>query len=83
MKIAIVSEKESLDARMDSRFGRCSYFAIYDTDSKVAIFSQIRQRIFRGRRSGSCKFIASQGVKRVVAPEFGKKAEAMLEKSSN
>ena len=44
MKIAIVSEKESLDARMDSRFGRCSYFAIYDTDSKVADFSQIRQR---------------------------------------
>jgi predicted Fe-Mo cluster-binding NifX family protein len=36
MKIAIVSEKESLDARIDSRFGRCAYFAIYDTDSKTS-----------------------------------------------
>lgn len=38
MKIAIVSEKESLDARIDSRFGRCAYFAIYDTDSKTTEF---------------------------------------------
>lgn len=81
MKIAIVSEKESLDARMDSRFGRCSYFAIYDTDSKTTdFFPNPAKESSEGAGPEAVKFIASQGVKRVVAPEFGKKAEAMLEK---
>ena len=65
---------------MDSRFGRCSYFAIYDTDRKTQIFPKSGKRIFRGAGPEAVKFIASKGVKRVVAPEFGKKAEAILEK---
>lgn len=38
MKIAIVSEEKGLDARMDSRFGRCAYFAIYDGESNTTEF---------------------------------------------
>ncbi len=45
MKIAIVSEEKGLGARMDSRFGRCAYFAIYDGESNTTEFSPTRQRI--------------------------------------
>lgn len=33
MKIAISASEEGLDAEMDQRFGRCSYFTIVDTDT--------------------------------------------------
>ena len=34
MKIAITSTGNTLESEVDSRFGRCAYFIIYDTDSK-------------------------------------------------
>ncbi len=81
MKIAIASEKESLDARIDSRFGRCAYFAIHDTDSKTTeFFPNPAKDSPEGAGPAAVKFVASKGVKKVVAPEFGGKAEAMLEK---
>ena len=33
MKICVTSLGDSLDSEMDSRFGRCKYFLIIDTDS--------------------------------------------------
>ncbi len=33
MKICITSQGDSLDARVDPRFGRCQYFLIIDTDT--------------------------------------------------
>ncbi|MGB4655860.1 MAG: NifB/NifX family molybdenum-iron cluster-binding protein [Bacteroidales bacterium] len=81
MKIAIVSEKEGLDARIDSRFGRCAYFAIYDSDSKTTeFFPNPAKDSPEGAGPEAVKFIASKGAKKVVAPEFGKKAEDMLNK---
>ncbi|HHU97955.1 MAG: NifB/NifX family molybdenum-iron cluster-binding protein [Bacteroidota bacterium] len=81
MKIAIVSEKKSLDARIDNRFGRCAYFAIYDSDSKTTeFFPNPAKDSPEGAGPEAVKFIASKGVKKVVAPEYGRKAEAMLNK---
>ena len=34
MKIAISSDEGTKEGRVDSRFGRCSYFIIYDTESQ-------------------------------------------------
>ena len=34
MKIAISSSGSDIDAQVDSRFGRCSYFIIYDTETE-------------------------------------------------
>ncbi len=36
MKIAITSEGNSLNSLIDPRFGRCAFFAIYDTDTLVS-----------------------------------------------
>ena len=38
MKIAITSTGETLNATIDSRFGRCAYFAIYNTETKSTEF---------------------------------------------
>jgi predicted Fe-Mo cluster-binding NifX family protein len=34
VKIAISSTGDGIDAQVDSRFGRCSYFIIYDTETE-------------------------------------------------
>ena len=38
MKVAITSSGNTLDALLDQRFGRCAYFAFYDTESKNVEF---------------------------------------------
>lgn len=34
MKICVTASGEGLDSEVDSRFGRCSYFVIYDPETK-------------------------------------------------
>ena len=38
MKIAITSSGNTLKSNLDKRFGRCSFFAIYDTETKDVEF---------------------------------------------
>ena len=38
MIIAITSTGDTMSSTLDMRFGRCSFFAIYDTDAKTARF---------------------------------------------
>lgn len=79
MKIAITSENKSLDSLIDSRFGRCAYFAIYDTETKeTEFFENSAKDSAEGAGPAAVKFIASKGAKKVVAPKFGGKAEALL-----
>ena len=33
MKVAVASQGDNLEAQMDSRFGRCAYFVVVDTDT--------------------------------------------------
>ncbi|MGC8823145.1 MAG: NifB/NifX family molybdenum-iron cluster-binding protein [Bacteroidales bacterium] len=38
MKIAITSTGNSPESKLDSRFGRCSYFVVYDTENHATEF---------------------------------------------
>ena len=40
MKIAITSQGSQLDSIIDQRFGRCSFFVIYDTEKQTSEFIQ-------------------------------------------
>ncbi|MDZ7635394.1 MAG: NifB/NifX family molybdenum-iron cluster-binding protein [Bacteroidales bacterium] len=33
MKVAITSTGQSLESKLDQRFGRCAFFVIYDTET--------------------------------------------------
>ncbi len=81
MKIAIASEGNSLNSKMDSRFGRCAYFAIYDTETKSTDFlSNPGKDASGGAGSAAARFIAENGVEKIVASEIGNKAMPALEK---
>jgi len=80
MKIAITSTGNSLDASLDSRFGRCSYFVIYDTESQSTEFiPNPNKEALEGAGPASVQLIASRGVKKVVSGEFGAKVKNLFD----
>jgi len=80
MKIAITSDGNKLDSKVDIRFGRCSYFAIYDTETKdVEFISNPNKESNEGAGPASAQFIASISVQKVISGEFGNKVKSIFE----
>ncbi|MEN6569626.1 MAG: NifB/NifX family molybdenum-iron cluster-binding protein [Rikenellaceae bacterium] len=80
MKIAITSEGNSLNSLIDPRFGRCAFFAIYDTDTQNTEFiPNPAKESSEGAGPAAAQFIASKGVKKIVAGEFGSKIKSLLD----
>lgn len=80
MKIAITSSGKGLDAASDARFGRAPFFAIYDSESKETTFLENPAAEAQdGAGPVAVQFAASQGVKKIVAGEFGMKIRPLLE----
>ena len=78
MKVAISSVGNSPDAKLDSRFGRCSYFVIYDTETAATEYiPNINKENIEGCGPASVQFVASKGVRKIVSGEFGAKVKAI------
>jgi len=80
MKIAITSTGNSPESKLDSRFGRCAFFVIYDTESGSTEFipNQNKENV-EGAGPASVQLVASRGVKKVVSGEFGAKVKAIFD----
>jgi len=79
MKIAITPEGNTLEAPIDSRFGRCSYFAIYDTETKQTEFViNPGKEASGGAGPAAVQFVAQLGVSKIIAGEFGGKTHPLL-----
>jgi len=80
MKIAITSTGNSPESKIDSRFGRCAYFVIYDTESGSTEFipNQNKENV-EGAGPASVQLVASRGVKKVVSGEFGAKVKSIFD----
>ena len=80
MKVAITSKGNTIDSVLDSRFGRCSYFVFYDTESKKLEFVENPNlNVNEGAGPLSVKLIASYGVKKAVSGEFGFKIKSLMD----
>ncbi len=80
MKIAITSTGNSFDSKIDSRFGRCSYFVVYDPEYKSAEFiPNPNKENVEGAGPASVQLVASKGVKKVVSGEFGAKVKSIFD----
>jgi len=78
MKIAISSEGNTLSSLIDSRFGRCDFFAIFDTETQDTIFFPAKESS-EGAGPAAVQFIASKGVKKIVSGGFGGKIKSLLD----
>ncbi|MBP6978215.1 MAG: NifB/NifX family molybdenum-iron cluster-binding protein [Bacteroidales bacterium] len=80
MKIAITSQGSSLESFIDQRFGRCSYFIVYDTESKAMEFIPNPNRdVENGAGPASVQLVASRNVSKIISGEFGIKIKSLLD----
>ncbi len=80
MKVAITSVGNTVDSSVDSRFGRCSFFALYDTESgNVEFVENNEKNAIEGAGPAAAQFVASFGVQKVISGEFGQKVKAIFD----
>ncbi len=79
MKIAISSTGPSLDAEVDSRFGRCSYFIIVESDTmQFETLDNYSATADGGAGISTGQVIASKGVQVVLTGSCGPNAYQVL-----
>jgi predicted Fe-Mo cluster-binding NifX family protein len=80
MRIAITSESNSLNSKLDQRFGRCAYLVIYDSETQsVEFIPNPNMENIEGAGPATVNLIASKGVAKVVSGEFGDKVKAIFD----
>jgi predicted Fe-Mo cluster-binding NifX family protein len=80
MKVAITSTGDSLDSKLDERFGRCSFFVVYDTESKSTEFiPNPNKEAENGAGPASVQVVASRNVSKIVSGEFGIKIKSLVD----
>ncbi len=81
MKVAITSTGNTPGSLLDSRFGRCAYFVIYDTQSKSTEYiPNPNKDSLEGAGPASVQLVASKGVEKVISGEFGVKVKSVFDR---
>jgi predicted Fe-Mo cluster-binding NifX family protein len=80
MKIAITSTGNTLESKLDQRFGRCGFFFIYDSETKgMEIIPNPNKDVEEGAGPASVQLVASRNVQKIVSGEFGIKIKSLLD----
>ncbi len=80
MKVAITSTGNSIESKLDQRFGRCAYFVIYDTETKgMEFIPNPNLDAQEGAGPASVQLVASKGVTQIISGEFGIKIKSLLD----
>jgi predicted Fe-Mo cluster-binding NifX family protein len=80
MKIAIAARGNTMQSHLDSNFGRCAWFFVYDTESKAMEFIPNPYKdLEEGAGSASVEFLSSRAVTKIIASEFGLKIKPLLD----
>jgi len=80
MKIAITSTGNNLESKLDQRFGRCSYFVIYDLETKgLEFIPNPNKDAQEGAGPASVQIVASRNVQKIISGEFGIKIKSLLD----
>jgi len=80
MKIAITSTGDTLESTIDSRFGRCAFFAVYDTELKSTEFVlNPGKEAQEGAGPAAVQFVAALKISKIISVEFGMKIKPLLE----
>ena len=80
MKVAITSTGNTLESKLDQRFGRCSYFVIYDTETGGTEFiPNPNKDALNGAGPASVQIVASRNVNKIISGEFGIKIKSLLD----
>jgi predicted Fe-Mo cluster-binding NifX family protein len=80
MKIAITADGNVPEACISKRFARCSYFALFDTETQQLRFIENRFKVLEEHAGEEvASFLATEGVQRIISCEFGSKARKVTD----
>jgi predicted Fe-Mo cluster-binding NifX family protein len=79
MRIAVTAQGSDVTAPVDSRFGRCQYFIIYDTDTRGFVVRANESAAKSGAGIQSAQFIIDHNVRVVITGEVGPHAQQVLQ----
>ncbi|MBU0765775.1 MAG: hypothetical protein KJ607_13180 [Bacteroidetes bacterium] len=80
MKVAVTSNGNTLESKLDQRFGRCSYFVIYDMESKgIEFIPNPNKEVEEGAGPASVQLVASRDVTKVISGEFGARIKPLFD----
>nr|WP_321408522.1 NifB/NifX family molybdenum-iron cluster-binding protein [uncultured Carboxylicivirga sp.] len=81
MKIVITSTQNTPESTFDLRFGRASYFCIYNTDyNSIEFIENENINTKSGAGVKAAEKVIELGVSRVISGDFGPKAKDLLDK---
>jgi predicted Fe-Mo cluster-binding NifX family protein len=79
MKIAVSTAGQNMEAQLDPRFGRCTYFLIIDTDTmEFEVFDNANAAMGSGAGIQAAQFVDSKGARAVITGNCGPKAMEVL-----
>ena len=80
MKTVISSTGNSLNSEFDLRFGRASWFCIYeDSTDEVQFVENSSKDAQSGAGTKAVEIVAELGAQRIISGDFGPKAKKLLE----
>jgi len=80
MKVAMAANGNTLDSKIDSSFGRCSFYVIFDnSNGAVEFLPNPNKNLEEGAGQESVKLLASKLVSKIVSGEFGIKIKPLLD----
>jgi predicted Fe-Mo cluster-binding NifX family protein len=80
MKIAITSTGNTLESKLDQRFGRCGFFVIYDNETRgMEFIPNPNKDAQEGAGPASVQVVASRNVSKIISGEFGIKIKSLLD----
>ena len=80
MKIAISVTAAGETATLEMRFGRCPYFAVYDSETKeFEWFENAGIKATSGAGTGAAQALINRNINIVISGQFGPKAVQVLE----
>ena len=83
MKIAVSAAGTDLNAPIDPRFGRCSYFVVVDTETmKYEAVSNTGPYAAHGAGIQAARLVADRGVRAVITGNVGPNAFSALSSAS-
>ena len=80
MKIAMASTGNTLESNIDSSFGRCAWFIIYDTDNGAMEFIPNPNKDMEEHAGqAAVELISTRNVSKIISGEFGNKIKPLLD----
>jgi predicted Fe-Mo cluster-binding NifX family protein len=80
MRTAITATGNKSDSLIDTKFGRCSFFVIYDSETgSVEYIPNPFVDVEESAGADSVKLLSARGVKQIIAGDFGSKIKPALD----